>query len=550
MAPEPRDLFWPNLAAYTANSFTKLLRGVFVMILTFLLISFSTFVVTSIAALIDLEQLAIIFPALGIILKDIPEAGVQFIQGVIPTILLSCWLAVLPSVLLMLCQMQGLEAVSWIENSLLSKYFFYILWNVLFVTVFARTLIYDVLQNPSKVISLLGSMLPKSSVSMINYISLQAFVIFPFELLLLSSLCFTWIRRIFKQHTPRETSTAYYPTVLTDFNYGAIYPIPILVFVIGLTFAAIAPLILIFCCIFFAIGYFVYKYIILFVHLPKYEARGIAATYVYNRCIFGVMLMQITMMGVLSIRVTDSVESGEWSKYAQMIIGILPLVLITIFMIRMTKKGHLSKILNTPLDLLNEVSGSASRGRSDFELHEARQPSGSRFPANSGIDVLHLDVSIPSDDEFALEGENSENSFLLEHEEGSAFLAAHREPPMTRTPGVLDIPFGAAFAGVSYEEQSHILNTRTSDIFDDLLAHSYIHPALIGKLPLPWLPGMLSSSKLDSLVQMQSESQRRLYTRLLAKLKILPSDQINTLDSPKLKGYFEAISGWLHLSLA
>eukprot|EP00842_Homolaphlyctis_polyrhiza_P004161 jgi/Hompol1/4746/HPOL_000503-RA len=161
MAPEPRDIYWPNLSSKAASSYTKVIRSLLVFVSLFMLIFFSTFVVSSIAGFIDLRRLAVYFPALGSILKDLPDTWTQFIQGVIPASLLTLWTSSLPTVLLYLSQAQGLEATSWIEISLLSKYFFYQLWNILFVTVFASTFVYDILPNPQKVIELLGQMMPK-----------------------------------------------------------------------------------------------------------------------------------------------------------------------------------------------------------------------------------------------------------------------------------------------------------------------------------------------------------------------------------------------------
>jgi hypothetical protein len=259
MAPEPRDIFWPNLSAKTAHSYSKVFRSLVAIGSMFLLVTSSTFVVYSIAGLIDLEQLGAYFPFLGRIIQDLPPTWIQLIQGVIPTLLLAGWNSCLPTVLLILCHFQGLEAESWIQLSLLSKYFFYLFWNVIFVIPFASTVLYKILLNPQKVIEKLGEMLPKSSTTMINYTILQAFGVFPAQLLLAAPLIMTWTARVWSKSTPRQTSNAYYPSILTYINYGVIYPVPMLMFIIGLMYAPIAPLILPFCTIFFAIGYFVYK---------------------------------------------------------------------------------------------------------------------------------------------------------------------------------------------------------------------------------------------------------------------------------------------------
>lgn len=104
-------------------------------------------------------------------------------------------------------------------------------------------------------------MLPKSSPTIANYVILQGIAIYPMQLLLAGPLFLTWVTRVssWTKITPRQSSDAYYPATLTGINYGIVYPVPLLVFVMGLTYAPIAPIILPFCTIFFAVGYFVYK---------------------------------------------------------------------------------------------------------------------------------------------------------------------------------------------------------------------------------------------------------------------------------------------------
>ena len=162
MAPEPRDIFWPNLSSKSAHSSSKFFRSIIATAIMVILVTSSTLVISSIAALIDLEQLATEFPFLRFI-HDIPPAWRQLIQGIIPPLLLASWNSLLPSVLLILCHLQGLEAESWIQASLLSKYFNYQIWNVIFVIPLANTLVWKILVNPQKVIERLGEMVKSPS---------------------------------------------------------------------------------------------------------------------------------------------------------------------------------------------------------------------------------------------------------------------------------------------------------------------------------------------------------------------------------------------------
>jgi hypothetical protein len=258
MAPEPRDIYWPNISGKSAHSYSKFFRNIIANIGIFFMVLSSTFVVYWIASLINLEQLAKIFPWFGKVIEKVPKTVIQLIQGVIPTVLLAVWNASLPSFLLLLCHFQGLEAESWIQQALLKKYFFYLIWNVVFVIPLSSTVVYTIIFNPQEIIATLGQMLPKASKTMINYIILQGFAIYPAQLLLAGPLILNWFFRKFRI-TPRQWSDSYYPSILTFIHYGVIYPTPILMFCIGIMYAPISPLILPFCAAFFASGYFVYK---------------------------------------------------------------------------------------------------------------------------------------------------------------------------------------------------------------------------------------------------------------------------------------------------
>ena len=361
LAPEPRDLYWPNLSSKTADPHMKLLRTVVVYVCMFFMVFFNTLAVSAIASLIDLESLGRIIPGLKDVIDGLSPVTRQFIQGVIPTAVLAFWTSCLPSLLfcmssfhrvgltrIVLSQFQGLETLSWIEQSVLSKYFFYQVWNILFIVV-SSTIFKSAawpINTPKDVIEILGNSLPQESPTLINYAMLQAFSSFPAQLLLVGPLILTWLTRLapWSRGTPRQVSDAYYPSTLTSINYGIAYAVPLLIYVIGLTYAPIAPLILPICVVFFVIGYFVFKYMLLYTHIPQYETGGMHAIMAVKRCLVGCVIMQLTMMGVLALKSVPAHERGlmrgdvgvmmewkmsGWSGYVSMVIAVLPLLIMT-----------------------------------------------------------------------------------------------------------------------------------------------------------------------------------------------------------------------------
>ncbi|KAJ3085002.1 hypothetical protein HK102_000404, partial [Quaeritorhiza haematococci] len=366
MAPEPRDLFWPNLSSRIADPYIKVFRSVFVYTALFFMIFFNTVIVSAIASFINLESLALWIPGLKDVIDQMDPVVKQFVQGVIPTAVLAFWTSSLPSLLLILSELQGLEAQSWIEMSVMSKYFFYQLWNILFVVVVSSTVIKSAgwpIQTPRDVIEILGNSLPQESPTLINYTILIAFASYPAQLLCAGPLLLTWIIRLspWSSLSPRSVSSAYYPSLLTSINYGIAYPVPILLWVIGIVYAPIAPIICPFIMIFFTIAFFVYKYLLLYVHIPRYESGGLMAPMAVRRCLAGMIVMQATMMGTLALKsvagsdrprdyavVTSSASenwlsskalggigtnvdgaSWSWSGYVSMVLALTPLLFLT-----------------------------------------------------------------------------------------------------------------------------------------------------------------------------------------------------------------------------
>ncbi|KAI8585674.1 hypothetical protein BDZ88DRAFT_502106 [Geranomyces variabilis] len=413
LAPEPRDVFWVNLSSKVADSYIKVFRSVAVTGTLFLLVFLSTGVVTSVTALISLST----FPALEKFLSHLGQGWLQFIQGVIPAVVTAAWTSSLPSVLILLAQAQGLEAQSWIDASVLSKYFFYQIWNILFVQTVAHQLWesrYDIIRSgPGEIVDALGLLIPRAASVQINYVMLQATAVYPAQLLLVGPLIITWLTRFLslRRSTPREVSDAYYPSVLTSINYGIAYPVPILVFCVGLTYAPVAPLILPFCAFFFGIAWFVYKYLLLYVNIPRYETGGKHAPMAVRRCLAGIFIMQLSMMGVLALKAGTGLvgnpgdgDNGDddddlfggtgflqsekkrlhWSGYVQMVVGVGPLLIITGLMYWWFKHGFEKLINHIPLDIVGSVAREFASRRGNAAEAEGRGVSG-KAGAGTGV---------------------------------------------------------------------------------------------------------------------------------------------------------------------
>ncbi|KAI9331339.1 hypothetical protein BDR26DRAFT_870344 [Obelidium mucronatum] len=386
MAPEPRDVYWPNLSSRTASASIKTFRW-FVMNSISIIIFFSSILWVAFSS--SLPN----WTKIPFLEQFLSEAVKDALAQVVPVALFTAWTSSLPYLLLVICQLQGYEAQSWIEQAMFSKYYTYQIFNILLyiagLTIWRQIL--DPTVNNRTPLDVIGDSMPKSSSQIIAYVLIQSLAINPAQLLQIGPLIFTWLVRNspWSRNSPRDTSDAYFPSLLSSLNYGVSYAIPAVIWVVGLTYSCIAPLILPFCACFFFIAYFVNKYILLYVHVPKYETSGMHAPIVVTRLLYGVSIFQITMMGVLAIKYGGSWNEpgkpGEWSNYAQMVIGVFPLLIINAAMYWWFQNGYEKLVMTLPMEVIGKVlrevqaaevndSGAASGGgRSSLQTPKLRR---------------------------------------------------------------------------------------------------------------------------------------------------------------------------------
>ncbi|KAF9924918.1 hypothetical protein BGZ65_008063, partial [Modicella reniformis] len=259
MAPEPRDVYWDNL--YLPSTELNL-RAVVVNVILFVLIFFWAGPVGLLSSFLNLESLNKLFPRISKFAGIHPVIK-SLIQGFLPTVGVIIFLAVVPKILLSLCQLQGFRSHSEIARILYSKYFTFILFNVVLVFTVVGTwaqAFNKVYHNPGELSLLLAASLPRVAPFFVNYTILRGIGLFPLQLLQIGDV-FDQIFKNFISKTPRDYAEARAPPEL---SYGVVYANASLVFVIVLIYSCIRPLILVFGVIYFAVGYLVLKYQLLY----------------------------------------------------------------------------------------------------------------------------------------------------------------------------------------------------------------------------------------------------------------------------------------------
>ncbi|KAI7636604.1 DUF221-domain-containing protein, partial [Hortaea werneckii] len=197
-------------------------------------------------------------------LEDLPEVAISIIQGLLPPVLLSVILALVPIIFRLLVHQQGVPTGNAREMGVQVWYFAFLFIQVFFVvtlssglTEFFRALA----SQPDQVVKNLAENLPKAADYFFSYLMVQALSSSASALLQTGSLVVWFLLGPLLDSTPRQKWTR--QTTLNKVQWGTFFP-PFANFaVIGIIYSIIAPLILVFMLIIFSLFWIVYRYNVL-----------------------------------------------------------------------------------------------------------------------------------------------------------------------------------------------------------------------------------------------------------------------------------------------
>ena len=307
MAPEPKDVFWPNLATRTWRS-KRTTRRVVANVIVALLLIFYIVPVTLISFILSEQAIEAKWPAVdelcqrslvvSIVIKMLQPAGLIGLMLLLPPFFLGLgfW--------------EG--RTSWSSNTLaqLSRYYSFQITNVLLVTTVAGSLLkilQRILDHPKQTFDLLGQSLPQVCAFFSCYIFIKAFCGLPLELCRGIAFCQEIVKRlIYPSTTPGDRSFAVLG--LRDmenpgwFSFGKFGAQDLLVVVLVMTYAVMAPVILVPGLLFFAFAQVVYRHQLLFVYEPLFESGGLLWPRIYRRTLFALFILQCTMTGLFFLK--------------------------------------------------------------------------------------------------------------------------------------------------------------------------------------------------------------------------------------------------------
>lgn len=297
-APEPRDVYWRNLAIpFVSLSIRKLVISISVFALVF----FYMIPIAFVQSLANLEGLEKVAP----FLRPVIELKVikSFLQGFLPGLALKVFLYVLPSVLMVMSKVEGYLSLSSLERRAAAKYYYFMLVNVFLGSIITGTAfeqLYSFLhQSPTEIPRTIGVSIPMKATFFMTYIMVDGWAGIASEILRLKPLVIYHLKNMFIVKTERDRERAMNPGSI---GLPETLPTLQLYFLLGLVYAVITPLLLPFILVFFAFAYLVYKHQIINVYNQEYESAGAFWPQFHARVIASLLISQLLLLGLLSTK--------------------------------------------------------------------------------------------------------------------------------------------------------------------------------------------------------------------------------------------------------
>nr|GEZ94375.1 CSC1-like protein At4g02900 [Tanacetum cinerariifolium] len=334
-APEPRDVYWENLAIpFVELNLRRLLMAIALFGLTFCFMVPIAFVQT----LANIEGIQKVFP----FLKPLIEMGSvkSVIQGYLPGIILKIFLILLPTIIMTMSKIEGYTAYSALQTRSAGKYHLFLLVNVFLGSIITGTALQQLKefsnQSPTEIPKTVGVSIPMKATFFITYVMVDGWSGIAAEILRLVPLIIFHLKNAFLVKTEKDREEAMDPGCL---NWAVSEPRIQLYFLLGLVYSAVTPILLPFIVIFFAFSYLVFRHQIINVYDQKYESGATFWPDVHRRIIIGMMISHILFLGLLN---TKKASNANYF--------LIPLPILTFWFFRFCKGRFESQFRRFPLE--------------------------------------------------------------------------------------------------------------------------------------------------------------------------------------------------------
>lgn len=342
-APEPRDILWENIYVSKGATRTRSILGEFLVIL---LISFYSVPVILVSLLVSESALISSSPRLA----QLDQATALFSSAIamVQPLCIVGLQQLLPPIFMGISRIEGLVSFSDVQMRAFSRYFLFQVLNVFLVTTIAGS-IFDtigiIVENPEAAFEMLGNSLPRMSSFFITFVTIKAFFGLGVELVRASSLAQAAARILLLPDPTLRTARNIVAGMraIDDpgwFPFHKILAQDLLVVVIGVVFAVVAPLVLLPCVLFFSFSRIMWTHHHLYVYESVFESGGQFWPKIFRRFIFGLIIAQMTITGQFILK------EARHEAYAT-----IALMFLTYFFLRSTRARYDATSSTLPLEV-------------------------------------------------------------------------------------------------------------------------------------------------------------------------------------------------------
>ncbi|KAJ8058673.1 hypothetical protein OCU04_012847 [Sclerotinia nivalis] len=320
----PNDVLWDNMSIKWWESWLRtavITAVVFGMILLWSIPVAWTSTLSQISSLVNTK------PWLHW-LTVIPEKVLQAIAGVLPALVLSILLSLVPTILGYLAFVQGSQTGNEKQGSVQTYYFAFLFVQVFLVVSISGGAVAALGSWSSDITSIpetLAQQLPKAANYFFSYMILQAFSVSSGTLLQLTTLIFWFVLPKIFDNTARQKWTR--NTTLPSVSWGSFFPVYTNFACIGLIYCVVSPIIIIFVIITFTLLWIANRYNMLYVSRFRIDTGGLLYPRAINQTFTGLYVMELCLIGLFFL---TRDEQGE-ALTAQAIIMIVALLLTALY---------------------------------------------------------------------------------------------------------------------------------------------------------------------------------------------------------------------------
>ncbi|KAJ9138937.1 DUF221-domain-containing protein [Pleurostoma richardsiae] len=432
--------------------------------------------------------------------------AVQALAGVLPQLLLSLLLSLVPAIFKFLAGFKGAKTGAEKNETVQAYYFFFLFVQVFLVVSIsssATQTIEAIAQDVTSIPDTLATNLPKAANYFFSYMILQSMSVSSGTLLGIGRLAvwFIWSRLV--DSTARSKFNR--AVKLPDVSWGSFFPVYTNFACIGLIYCVIAPLISLFAILTFGLLWVAHRYSMLYVTRFRTDTGGVLYPRAINQTFTGLYVMELCLVGLFIICYNQNKTSGA---LAEVIIMIVVAFLTVIFQYLLNlsfsplfrylpitfedeailRDEIFRKAQARRLGLLDDddeamaltADTDSLRGKEDIELNNMTQPR-----SNTGkLGKLNPIRGLKTAGTWAARGGATvRHATLGKADEDFRAAAAYRRQRRQK-----DLEAQRAIGDALYGNFADEIEDLTPDERDVLVRKAFTHSALRARRPVVWIP--------------------------------------------------------------